>query len=165
MWRKVVYESRFIPDVHAGRLPAVSWLIPPLQSSDHPPASICEGENWTVRVINAVMKSPAWRSTAIILTWDDFGGFYDHVPPPHVDIYGLGPRVPAIVISPWAKRGYVDHQTFEFSSVLRLIERIWRLPTLGLRDAEARDMLSAFNFHGAPRPRLILKQRDCSQAS
>jgi phospholipase C len=165
MWRNVVFESRFIPDVKAGRLPAVSWLIPPLLESEHPPASMCEGENWTVRAINAVMKSRAWRSTAIILAWDDFGGFYDHVPPPHVDIYGLGPRVPALVISPWAKRGYIDHETLEFSSVLRLIERIWKLPTLGPRDSVARDMLSAFNFRKDPRPRLLLKQRDCSEVS
>ena len=137
----------------------------PVDLSDHPPASICEGENWTVRALNAVMKSSAWRSTAVILTWDDFGGFYDHVPPPHVDIYGLGPRVPAIIISPWARAGYIEHRTLEFSSVLRLIERILGLPTLGPRDAAAKDMLSVFNFAKSPRPRLVLKQRDCSQVS
>ena len=161
-WRRVVSEERFIPDVHAERLPAVSWLIPPVRFSEHPAHSVCEGENWTVRVLNALMRSPAWESTVVVLTWDDFGGFYDHVPPPHVDLYGLGPRVPAILISPWAKPGHIEHTTLEFSSVLKLIERIFRLPALGPRDRAADDMLSAFDFEQRPNPPLILRPRDCS---
>jgi len=93
--------------------------------------------------------------------WDDFGGFYDHVAPPHDDIYGLGPRVPALIISPWSRRSFVDHTTYEFSSVLRLIERLHGLAPLGNRDANANDMLGAFDFQSPPRPRLILSPRSC----
>jgi phospholipase C len=160
MFRRVVNQSQFLPDVAGGRLPAVSWLIPPGPLSDHPPYSMCEGENWTVGILNALMQSPQWRSTAVIVTWDDFGGFYDHVPPPHVDLYGLGPRVPALVISPWARRGFVDHTTLEFSSVLAFIERIFRLAPLGDRDSAAADMLEAFDFSQRP-GQLILPERTC----
>jgi hypothetical protein len=102
----------------------VTWLIPPTDVSDHPGfGSFCDGRNWTVRILNAIMTSRFWPRTAVVLTWDDFGGFYDHVPPPHVDIYGMGPRVPALIISPWARRGYIFHETAEFSSVLKLTPR------------------------------------------
>ena len=160
--RNRVPEPDFIPDALAGRLPAVSWLTPPVSLSEHPPASVCEGENWTVRAIDAVMRGPDWDSTAIVLTWDDFGGFYDHVAPPHLDVYGLGPRVPTIVISPWARRGFVDSAPLEFSSVLRMIERLHDLPTMAGRDRVAGDLLEAFDFGKAPRPRMVLPQRDCS---
>ena len=162
--RFVVTEPEFVPDALAGRLPAVSWLTPPVGLSEHPPGSVCDGENWTARAVDAVMRGPEWRSTAIVLTWDDFGGFYDHVAPPHVDLFGLGPRVPAIVISPWARRGYVDSAPLEFSSVLRMIERLHGLRPLAERDRVAGDMLEAFDFEGAPRPADVMPQRDCSSA-
>ena len=165
MWEQVVPESGFIDDARAGELPAMSWVVPPLEQSDRPGGkttrSICEGENWTVRTINAVMESSIWERTAIVLTWDGFGGFYDHVPPPHVDLYGLGPRVPALIISPWAKPGHVDGRTYEFSSVLKLAERIYDLPALHERDARANDMLGAFDFDQKPNPPLVLKERRC----
>ncbi|HEY7282625.1 MAG TPA: alkaline phosphatase family protein [Actinomycetota bacterium] len=157
-----VTEPQFIPDALAGRLPAVSWLTPPVGLSEHPPGSVCQGEDWTVRTIDAIMRGPDWPSTAIVLTWDDFGGFYDHVPPPHLDIYGLGPRVPTLVISPWARQGSVDGAPLEFSSVLRMIERLHGLPTMAGRDRVAGDMLEAFNFANPPRPRLLLPRRNCS---
>ena len=163
--RNILTEPDFIPDVEAGKLPAVAWLTPPAWFSEHPPGSVCEGENWTIRVVDAIMHSPAWKSTAIVLTWDDFGGFYDHVAPPHVDLYGLGPRVPALVISPWAKRGFIDHTTLEFSSVLKMIERLFRLPSLGPRDRAAHDMLEAFDFSHRPRPPLILRELACPGAT
>ena len=162
--RNVITEPEFVPDARAGRLPAVSWLTPPVSLSEHPPGSVCQGENWTVRAVDAVMRSPQWRSTAVVLTWDDFGGFYDHVSPPHVDLFGLGPRVPAIVISPWAHRGFVDPATLEFSSVLRLIERLHGLRPLGPRDRIAGDLLEAFDFSRPPRPPAVLAERDCSGA-
>jgi phospholipase C len=162
MYRNVVSDEQFIPDLHSGKLPAVSWLTPAFGVSDHPPTSMCRGEDWTVQVLNALMRSRYWSSTAVILTWDDFGGFYDHVPPPHVDIYGLGPRVPAIIISPFAKREYVDHDTLEFASVLKFIETIFDLPSLTSRDGTAGDMLDAFDFRQRPVPPLIRPQRDCS---
>jgi phospholipase C len=161
MYRNVVSEESFFRDLRADRLPAVSWLTPSFAESDHPPKSICAGENWTVDTLNQIMTSPSWSSTAVILTWDDFGGFFDHVPPPHVDLYGLGPRVPTLVISPWAKRGVVDHETMEFASVLRFIETIYDLPPLTSRDANTTDMLSAFDFSQTPQPPLILHQRTC----
>jgi len=161
MYRNVVPEPTFFQDLHSGTLPTVSWLTPDLGYSDHPPQSICRGENWTVDALNAIMSSRYWNSTAVVLTWDDFGGLYDHVAPPHVDLYGLGPRVPALIISPWAKRGFIDHRTMEFSSVFRLIETIFHLPPMTSRDANADDMLSAFDFHQQPQPPLILQQRTC----
>jgi phospholipase C len=114
--------------------------------------------------MNKLMSSRYWSSTAVIVTWDDFGGFYDHVPPPHVDLYGLGPRVPAIVISPWARRGYVDHDVMEFASVLRFIETVFDLPPLTSRDANTSDMLSAFDFTQPARPAFFLKPRACPPA-
>lgn len=163
MWENVVPESQFVADARVGDLPAMSWVIPPYDLSDHPRGtrSICDGENWTVRTINAVMESPQWPNSAIVLTWDDFGGFYDHVPPPHVDLYGFGPRVPAIIISPWARAGHIDSRTYEFASVLKFAERIYDLPHLHRRDARANDMLSAFDFEQEPNPPLVLKERKC----
>jgi phospholipase C len=162
----VVPPARFLDDVAAGRLARVSWLIPPVGYNEHPGGpSVCEGENWTVRTLNTIMRSKYWKSTAVIMTWDDFGGFYDHVPPPHYDIMGLGPRVPLLIVSPWAKRGYIDHTTYEFSSILKFIETLHGLDPLTQRDRRADDMSSAFDFdqRGSPSDRrLILEPRDCS---
>jgi phospholipase C len=161
-YRNVVDDDRFLTDLEAGDLPAVSWLVPDVAESDHPAAgSMCAGENWTVETLNAIQRSPEWKHTAVVITWDDFGGFYDHVPPPHVDLYGLGPRVPGLVISPWAKRGSISHDEFEFSSVLKMIETIWDLEPLTDRDARASDMLQLFDFKGEPTPKLLLDQRIC----
>ena len=91
----IISSGRFISDITKGRMAGVSWLTPPWDASEHPPQSMCAGENWTVKAIDAIMQSRYWDSTAIVVTWDDFGGFYDHVAPPHPDIYGFGPRVPA----------------------------------------------------------------------
>jgi phospholipase C len=161
MWNDVVSSDEFIPDLNQGNLPSVSWVTPPFPLSDHPPLSMCRGENWSVRLMNAIMSSKYWNSTAVVLTWDDFGGFYDHVAPPHVDMYGLGPRVPAIIISPWARPGYVDHTTYEFASVLHFIETIFNVPPMTSRDANASDMLGAFDFTQQPSPPLIQDQRNC----
>ncbi len=167
MWEKVVDNEEFLPDLEKAELPQVSWLIPPDGLNDHPRggrASMCEGENWTVEILNALQESPYWEETAVVLTWDDFGGFYDHVAPPHVDLYGLGPRVPAIVISPWARPGYIDGRTYEFSSVLKFIETVFALPSLTERDRRASDMLGAFDFHQRPLDPLILEPRVCPDA-
>jgi phospholipase C len=161
MYRDVVPNTRFLPDLKGGRLPQVTWLTPPMKLSDHPPHSLCQGENWLVSTMNALMRSKYWSSTAVVVTWDDYGGFFDHVPPPHPDIYGFGPRVPALIISPWAKRGLVDHEEMDFASVLRLIETIFDLPTMTQRDAHASDMLSAFDFRTGPRPPMLLPERSC----
>jgi phospholipase C len=160
MWTtNVVPETQFIHDATAGTLPSVSWLI--TANSEHPPASACGGENWTVKQLNALMSGPNWSSTVVFLVWDDFGGFYDHVPPPALDIYGLGPRVPFLIISPWVKAGSVVHTQYEFSSMLKFVETLWGLPALTQRDAQAANMLDAFNFSQQPNPALILKTRVC----
>lgn len=159
----VVTDDDFFRDLAAGDLPAVSWLIPDVEVSEHPAAaSMCEGENWTVRVLNALMRSPAWKHTAVVITWDDFGGFYDHVPPPHVDLFGFGPRVPMLLISPWAKQGFIASDTLEFSSVLKMIETIWDLEPLTRRDRRAGDMLNLFDFASGPAPPRLRAPRDCS---
>jgi len=105
-----------------GTLPSVSWVVPNGRDSEHPPASIGAGQAWVTSVVDAAMRSPDWDSTAIFLAWDDWGGFYDHVTPPRVDGAGYGIRVPALVISPYARRGYVDHQTLSFDAYLKFIE-------------------------------------------
>jgi len=161
MYDNVVTPQDYLHDLEAGTLPSVSWLTPPFALSDHPPTSLCEGENWTVQYLNALMQSKYWTSTAVVLTWDDFGGFYDHVPPPHVDLYGDGPRVPTIIISPYARSGYIDPTTYEFASVLRFIETVFDVPPLTSRDANASDMLGAFDFTQPPQAPLILHQRSC----
>ncbi len=97
-------------------------------------------------LVNQVMQSEYWQSTAIVLTEDDFGGFYDHVPPPQVDLYGEGFRVPTLIISPWAKHHFIDHNEYEFASLLKLVEVTFNLPSLGTRDVHANDMMSSFDF-------------------
>jgi phospholipase C len=165
MWEKVVPQSQFLPDLERGDLPEVSWLVPPLELSDHPARSrsICPGENWSVKILNALQSSPEWEHTVVFLTWDDFGGFYDHVPPPHVDIYGMGVRVPLIVLSPWVKPGYIDSRIYDFSSILRFIERLHGLPALSWRDRQANAMLDLFDFDQEPVEPLILQPRDCPE--
>jgi phospholipase C len=160
---KVVNYGQFITDAQSGNLPALSWLTPPSLDTDHPPDSACVGENWTVQQINAVMQGPAsqWDSTVIVLVWDDWGGFYDHVPPPYRDQFGLGLRVPFIVISPYSIKG-VYHTEIEFASVLRFMEETFNLPSLGTADTVANDMQDAFNFNQAPLPPLVLTQRTCA---
>lgn len=162
LWQtNVVPDSTFVTDAAAGNLPAVSWLVTGTEN-DHPKGcAICASENWAVNQINAIMQGPDWNSTAIFMTWDDFGGFYDHVPPPVIDQYGLGPRVPLIIISPYAKQGYVSHTQYEFSSILKFIEELYGLPPLTQRDANANDTTDSFDFTQSPRSPLILQPRNC----
>jgi phospholipase C len=112
----------FLAEAKAGTLPSVSWITPTQRVSDHPPALISNGQTYVTGLIDRIMRSPDWSSTAIFLAWDDWGGFYDHVPPPSVDAQGYGLRVPGLLISPYAKQGYVDHQTLSFDAYLKFIE-------------------------------------------
>jgi phospholipase C len=114
--------DRFYVAARNGTLPAVSWITPNGKESEHPPSLISTGQTYVTGLVNAIMRSPDWPSTAIFLAWDDWGGFYDHVVPPSVDQNGYGLRVPGIVISPYARRGYVDHQTLSFDAYLKFIE-------------------------------------------
>ncbi len=112
----------FIRAAHNGNLPAVSWIVPAQKVSDHPPALLTDGQTYVTNLVNSVMRSKDWNSTAIFLAWDDWGGFYDHVKPPKVDAQGYGLRVPGLVISPYAKRGYIDHQVLSQDAYLKFIE-------------------------------------------
>jgi phospholipase C len=115
----------FYKDARNGTLPAVSWITPSQPNSEHPPALLSNGQAWTTSLINAVMQSPDWNSTVILLSWDDWGGFYDHVVPPRVDQNGYGLRVPGLVISPFAKRGFIDHQVLSHDAYVKFIEDIF----------------------------------------
>lgn len=162
LWdQHVVPTSQFVSDARNGDLPAMSWVVVGSGRSEHPPASMCMGENWTVEQLNAVMQGPEWNSTVVFLTWDDFGGFYDHVAPPVVDNFGFGPRVPLLVISPWAKQGYVTHTTLEFSSILKFVEQRFGLDPLTARDIQSNDLFDSFDFTQDPQPPLILDTRAC----
>ncbi|MBI3648723.1 MAG: hypothetical protein HY240_08245 [Actinobacteria bacterium] len=162
-WNRHIFPvDNVINDIQAGRLPPVTWITPRFELSEHPEYNFCRGENWTTKVIDAIMKSPMWKDTAIFLTWDDYGGFYDHVAPKQVDAFGFGFRVPLLVISPYAKHGVVDHHIGEFSSVLRFIEDNWGLSQLTHRDRAARNLSYDFNFNKPPRPPDVLPLRtDC----
>jgi len=157
----VASYNQFVQDAANNTLPQVSWLIADEANSEHPPGSLCRGENWTVEQINAVMNGPSWRSTAIFVTWDDFGGFYDHVVPPTEDIYGAGPRVPLIVISPYAKRAHISHTLYTFDSMLAFAESLLHLPSLSSRDSKANNLMDVFDFDQTPLPPLRLASRDC----
>ena len=151
--------NKFITDVKSGNLANVSWITPTGVSTDHPPSMLEPAQNFVTAEVNAVMNSQYWSSTAIFLTWDDFGSLYDHVAPPQIDALGLGPRVPLIVISPYAKHGYISHQLSEFSSFVKFAETNWGLPNLGQRDAlsSISDLTDYFNFSQTPQPKFILK--------
>jgi uncharacterized protein (TIGR03437 family) len=153
---RLTNAAQFPMDVQNGTLPQVSWIIPNSELSEHPPASIATGSNYVTGLINAVMNSPLWNSTAIFIAWDDWGGFYDHVTPPKVDQYGLGIRVPGLVISPYSRQGYVDHKTYSFESWLRIIEERFGVSPMTGRDNTANDMTDAFDFTQQPRPPVAL---------
>ncbi len=166
--------DHFFADAKGGRLPAVSWITPNGANSEHPPALVSTGQAYVTSLVNAIMQSPDWASTAIFLSWDDWGGFYDHVAPPVVDQNGYGLRVPGIVISPYAKRGFIDHQTLSFDAYVKLIEDDFlagqRLdpktdgrpdPRPGVRETAPQlgDLAQDFDFSQAPRKPLVLNQQ------
>lgn len=156
---------QFITDVKAGKMATVSWIIPPVgEVTQHPPDPLQAGNNFITEQVNAVMSSQYWKSTAIFLTWDEFGGFYDHVAPKQIDGDGLGFRVPLLVISPYAKAGYISHEQGEFASFDKFIEQDFNLPSLHQRDAlkQTSDLMDYFNFSQKPLPPLILKLEDAS---
>jgi phospholipase C len=163
--------TRFYAAARSGQLPAVSWVVPSGEVSEHPPGPVSFGQSYVTSLVNAVMRSPEWDSTAIFLAWDDWGGFYDHVAPPSVDQLGYGLRIPAIVISPYAKRAYVDHQVLSFDAYDKFIEddflRGRRIdpasdgrpdPRPDVRENEKilGNLIADFDFNQSPRPPVLL---------
>lgn len=163
--------SDFFSAAKAGSLPEVSWIVPNGTVSEHPPGLVTAGQTYVTGLINAIMDSPDWDSTAIFLAWDDWGGFYDSVNPPHVDQNGYGLRVPGLVISPYAREGFIDHQTLSFDAYVKFIEDDFldgqRLdprtdgrpdPRPDVREDEPilGDLTADFDFNQSPRPPLIL---------
>ena len=143
-------EKAFLEDVRSGRLPAVSFIKPIGEVDEHPGYStVAGGERHALSLIEAVRQSPLWKRAVVIVTYDDFGGWFDHVPPPPGDRWGPGGRVPMLVISPWAKYAYVDSTLYDHTSILKFIEWRWRLATLTARDAQANNLPGAFDFTGA----------------
>jgi phospholipase C len=139
-------ETTVLTDIAAAKLPQVSWVVPQLLNSDHALANSNTGPQWVASIVNAVGASPYWNDTAIIIVWDDWGGWYDHVPPPQLDVMGLGFRVPMIVVSPYARHGYISHVQHEFGSILRFTETAFGLPSLGTADARADSLQDCFDF-------------------
>lgn len=153
---RLVDTSQFYNDAKNGNLPQVSWVIPSDAVSEHGPSGVREGMAYVTGLVNAVMKSRDWNNTAIFISWDDWGGFYDHVPPPKIDKFGLGLRVPGLVISPYAKQNFIDHKTFSFESWLRIVEERFGIIPMTARDRNAGDMLDAFDFNQKPRSPVLL---------
>jgi phospholipase C len=166
--------ANFYADARNGTLPAVSWITPAEAVSDHPPAPVTAGQAYVTGLVNTIMRSTSWSSTAIFLAWDDWGGFYDHVVPPKVDVNGYGLRVPGLVISPYAKRGFIDHQVLSFDAYLKFIEDDFlggqRLnpktdgrpdprPTVRESVKILGDLRKDFDFTQMPRRPLLLKLR------
>jgi phospholipase C len=163
--------ENFYTQAKAGSLPAVSWVVPAGAVSEHPPGAVSAGQAYVTSLVNAVMNGPDWSSTAIFLSWDDWGGFYDHVAPPKVDENGYGLRVPGLVISPYAKAGYIDHQTLSFDAYAKFIEddflggqrldpktdgRPDSRPDVRENAPQLGDITAAFDFNQAPRPPMPL---------
>jgi phospholipase C len=172
--------SNFYDAAKNGALPAVSWVVPNGNDSEHPPGLVSDGQAYVTGLINSIMQGPDWDSTAIFLTWDDWGGFYDHVQPPKVDENGYGFRVPGLVISPYAKQGYIDHQTLSFDAYLKFIEDLFlggqRIdaetdgrpdprPTVREEASQLGDLLGDFDFSQGPRSPVVLEPRPSASAS
>jgi phospholipase C len=152
-WKNVIFSPKqVLTDARKGDLPAVSWAIPDFMNSDHPGANSDTGPSWVAAIVNAVGNGPDWKSSAIIVVWDDWGGWYDPARPPQLDYAGLGFRVPCLIISPYAKKGYVSHTQYEFASVLKTVEQIYGLKSIGTTDVRANSMLDSFDFTKPARP-------------
>jgi phospholipase C len=144
--------AQIITDISNKQLAAVSWVIPTGSASDHAAGNDGSGPSWVASIVNAIGQSPYWGNTAIIVTWDDWGGWYDHVPPPNIrDSYEYGLRVPLIVMSAYAKPAYVSHVTHDFGSILKFTETVFDLgeidPAVGYADSHSDDLSDCFNFN------------------
>jgi phospholipase C len=155
----VVNLDEYFDDLKNGTLPEVVYIAPS-GPSEHPPQHPQAGQRFIRSLITELMRSEYWYNSAFLWTYDDWGGWYDHVPPPQVDENGLGFRAPALVVSAFAKKGYIDSTVTDFTSILRFIEDNWELPSLAERDAKANSIVGAFDFEQEPRePRFISYER------
>jgi phospholipase C len=146
------FDASFASVLASGQIGNVTWIQAAPSTSEHPAlGGVSHGADWTRQVVNAIAASPYWDTCAILITWDDWGGFYDHVAPPQVDRFGLGFRVPAIVVSPWAKKGLVDHTLHDHSSFVKQVETTFGIAPMTARDAAAEDLSNAFDFTQTPR--------------
>lgn len=146
----IVDLSEYFTDLENGTLPAVAYIAP-AGASEHPPGSIRSGQKFVKSLVQALMRSSAWDSSAFMVTYDDWGGWYDHVPPPQVDEHGYGMRVPAFMVSPYAKRGHIEKTVLDFTSIMKFIEENWNIEPLAERDANSNNLLTAFDFTAPPR--------------
>jgi len=146
----VLNQTQVLTDIADGHLPAVSWVIPSGQESDHPGINDGSGPAWVASIVNAIGNSPYWSDTAIFIAWDDWGGWYDHVAPSIYNSYEYGFRVPLIVVSPYAKAAHISHVTHDFGSILKFIETNFGLGSLGYADARADDLSDCFDFNQTP---------------
>jgi phospholipase C len=151
-WNKVILnQTQVLADIANNDLAQVTWVIPSGQASDHAESNNGTGPSWVASVVNALGNSPYWANTAIFITWDDWGGWYDHVPPPSItNSYEYGFRVPLIVVSPYAKQAFVSHVTHDFGSILKFIEEVFKLPSLGYADARSDDLSDCFDLTQLP---------------
>ena len=152
--KNIAAFSSYTPaaDFAAGNVPSVTWVVPEGFNSDHPNNVGDHGPDWVASLVNALGQGPDWNSTAVFIVWDDWGGWYDHVAPSQLDVMGLGLRVPLIVVSPYARQGYVSHVDHEFGSIMRFAEETFALPTMSTADRRADDLLDCFDFGKPPRP-------------
>ncbi len=155
LFGKIVPLEQYYTDLAEGTLPSVAYMVPS-GASEHPPGSIQAGERFIRTLHTALMRSSAWDSSAFLWSYDDWGGWYDHVVPPKVDKYGFGYRAPALLVSPYAKQGYVDNTTLDFTSGLKFIQENWGVKPLAKRDAAANNFLTAFDFDSPPRAPVLL---------
>jgi phospholipase C len=156
-WQKVIIpQTNVLTDIASGQLAEVTWVIPDGRASDHALSNDGSGPSWVASIVNAIGNSPYWTNTAIFITWDDWGGWYDHVAPAIQNSYEYGFRVPLIVVSPYAKRAYVSHVTHDFGSLLKFIESNFKLGSLGFADSRADDLSDCFDFTQKPPPFLAV---------
>ena len=156
----VLNPPQVLTDIANGQLANVSWVIPAGQESDHARGNKGLGPSWVASIVNAIGNSQYWDNTVILITWDDWGGWYDHVAPSVINSYEYGFRVPLIVVSPYAKQGYVSHVTHDFGSILKFIEEAYQLPSLGYADENADDLSDCFDFHRHNRFKTIRAKHD-----
>jgi phospholipase C len=148
----IVPDTKALTDPANGALASVTFVIPDAQWSDHPAIPSSYGPSWVGDVVNEIGQSKYWKDTVIVVMWDDWGGFYDNAPPPQLDSVGLGMRMPVLIVSPYARRGYVSHTQYEYGSILKFIEQAFNLPSLHSTDDRANSLIDAFDFKQKPRP-------------